>query len=86
MKQLPVRKKNKCKKSSVDGSAVERQTIEQKKRYTITDTRLGLLSLKKKNRTETKQNKNNNIKVRFANFGGNNFSPFKFERAPSSKY
>ena len=65
------------------GRPSNRQTIEQKKRYTITETGWEIAELKKKQQQQTNKKKHNST-VRIADFRDNNFSPFKFERAHSS--
>ena len=66
------------------GHSSNRQTIEQKKRNTITVTGWEIAELKNNNNNNKKNKQTTTSKVRIADFGGNNFSPFKSERALSS--
>ena len=68
------------------GRPSNRQTIEQKKRYTITETGWEIAESKKQTKQNTikQTNKRKRTKLPIADFGGNNFFPFKSERALSS--
>ncbi len=60
------------------------QTLEQKKRYTIIETGWVIAEIKQNKQTNKTNKQTKMTKVRIEDFGGNNFSPFKSERALSS--